>query len=119
MTYVGIDGFGRIRRNVPRAAWDKLGIRIAAGNDLTDSHTLAHLLKHDSTLGSFGPVVTSSQDTLSVDGTTIRVFSEKTPATFLGSMRTWISSSNQRGDSPNALEPKRPKGRLFQPWMVN
>ena len=51
---VGINGFGRIGRNLFRAAWERqLDVDFVAVNDITDAHTLAHLLKYDSTLGPF------------------------------------------------------------------
>lgn len=57
MVKVGINGFGRIGRNVLRAALDNPDIQIVAINDLTDSKTLAHLLKYDSLLGKLDPLV--------------------------------------------------------------
>ena len=78
---VGINGFGRIGRNVFRAA-KAVGadLEFVALNDLTDSATLAHLVKYDSTLGRFGGTVETSDTGLVVDGQAIRVFAEKDPA---------------------------------------
>jgi glyceraldehyde 3-phosphate dehydrogenase len=79
---VGINGFGRIGRNVVRAA--KLmrvtDIDFVAVNDLTDTRTLAHLLKYDSVHGRFQGDVTPESEALCVDGDSIRVLSEKDPA---------------------------------------
>lgn len=80
MITIGINGFGRIGRNFLRAAWGRNDIRIAAVNDLTDSKTLAHLLKHDSILGAFAPEVTAGAGELNVGGVSIKVFAEKDPA---------------------------------------
>lgn len=80
MVKVGINGFGRIGRNVLRAALGNPDIEIVAINDLTDSKTLAHLLKYDSLLGKFDADVTASEGQLVVDGKPITVFSERDPA---------------------------------------
>lgn len=80
MITIGINGFGRIGRNFLRAAWGRPDIKIAAVNDLTDSATLAHLLKHDSILGAFGYDVTSTPGEIKVGNETIKVFAEKNPA---------------------------------------
>jgi glyceraldehyde 3-phosphate dehydrogenase len=77
---VGINGFGRIGRNLFRASMDDKNIDIVAVNDITDPETLAHLLKYDSVLGNLESDVTWSDDTIKVDGKTIRVFKEKDPA---------------------------------------
>lgn len=61
MVKVGINGFGRIGRNVLRAALDNPDIQIVAINDLTDSKTLAHLLKYDSLLGKLDAEVTAGE----------------------------------------------------------
>jgi glyceraldehyde 3-phosphate dehydrogenase len=79
---IGINGFGRIGRNTLRAA-KKLGIRdldFVAVNDLTDTKTLAHLLKYDSVHGRFPSDVKAEKDALVVDGDSMRVLSEKDPA---------------------------------------
>jgi glyceraldehyde 3-phosphate dehydrogenase len=79
---VGINGFGRIGRNTVRAA-KKLGLEqldFVAVNDLTDTKTLAHLLKYDSVHGRFPGEVKAEKDALVVNGDTMRVLSEKDPA---------------------------------------
>ncbi|WP_313487968.1 type I glyceraldehyde-3-phosphate dehydrogenase [Pseudescherichia sp.] len=80
MVKVGINGFGRIGRNVLRAALGNADIQIVAINDLTDSKTLAHLLKHDSLLGTLSVPVEAAEGELKVDGKSVRVFSERDPA---------------------------------------
>lgn len=77
---VGINGFGRIGRNIYRAAMGDNKIDIVAVNDITDPQTLAHLLKYDSVLGNLKSKVTHGEDSIGVDGKTIRVFKEKDPA---------------------------------------
>ncbi len=78
---VGINGFGRIGRNILRAAKrHNAAIDFVAINDITDNHTLAHLLKYDSVHGRYTGMVDVSSDGLVVDGDTIRVLSEKDPA---------------------------------------
>ena len=71
---VGINGFGRIGRNIFRAALGDPAIEIVAVNDITDSKTLAHLLKYDSILGNLPNKVTHTDDTISVDGKSFKVF---------------------------------------------
>lgn len=80
MVKVGINGFGRIGRNVLRAALNSPDIQIVAINDLTDSKTLAHLLKYDSLSGTLPVPVEAGEGELRVDGKTVRVFSERDPA---------------------------------------
>jgi glyceraldehyde 3-phosphate dehydrogenase len=77
---VGINGFGRIGRNVFRAALGNPEIEFVAVNDLTSPATLAHLLKYDSILGNLKNEVTSGDGFISVDGKQIKVFSERDPA---------------------------------------
>jgi glyceraldehyde 3-phosphate dehydrogenase len=77
---VGINGFGRIGRNVVRAGLSNPGIEFVAANDLTDTKTLAHLLKYDSTLGPLEQEVTAGADSLTVGGKTIKIFATKDPA---------------------------------------
>ena len=79
---VGINGFGRIGRNVVRAAkaMKATELDFVAVNDLTDTKTLAHLLKYDSVHGRFPGDVSARADSLSVDGDSIKVLSEKDPA---------------------------------------
>jgi glyceraldehyde 3-phosphate dehydrogenase len=77
---VGINGFGRIGRNVFRAALGNPEIEFVAVNDLTSPATLAHLLKYDSILGNLKNEVVAGADFISVDGKKIKVFSERDPA---------------------------------------
>ncbi len=77
---VGINGFGRIGRNVVRAAVDRPNIEFVAVNDLTDTKTLAHLLKYDSTLGTLPGEVKAEADAVVVNGKRIKVFATKDPA---------------------------------------
>ncbi|ELQ6020208.1 type I glyceraldehyde-3-phosphate dehydrogenase [Cronobacter turicensis] len=79
MVKVGINGFGRIGRNVLRAALGNEAFQVVTINDLTDSKTLAHLLKHDSLLGTLPATVEAGEGELKVDGRAIRVFSERDP----------------------------------------
>src|SRR5438132_14347919 len=76
----GINGFGRIGRNVFRAAQEKgADIEWVAVNDLTDARTLAHLLKYDSTLGPYPGTVEAGDAAIDVDGTSLRVLAERDP----------------------------------------
>jgi len=77
---VGINGFGRIGRNVFRAALGNPDIDFVAVNDLTSPAILAHLLKHDSILGNITNDVVAGEDFISVDGKRIKVFAERDPA---------------------------------------
>ncbi|HXZ27996.1 MAG TPA: glyceraldehyde 3-phosphate dehydrogenase NAD-binding domain-containing protein, partial [Terriglobales bacterium] len=77
---VGINGFGRIGRNIYRTAIGDPNLEIVAVNDLTDAKTLAHLLKYDSILGNIHNKVSAGQDSIQVDGHSMRVFAEKDPA---------------------------------------
>src|SRR5690349_1255631 len=77
---VGINGFGRIGRNVLRTALGDKEIDFVAVNDLTDTKTLAHLLKYDSILGNLEQEVTHTENTITVAGDTFRVFAERDPA---------------------------------------
>jgi len=77
---VGINGFGRIGRNVLRTALTDKELDFVAVNDLTDPKTLAHLLKYDSILGNLPNQITATGDSISVDGKSIRVFAEKDPS---------------------------------------
>ena len=77
---VGINGFGRIGRNVLRASLKDPNLDFVAVNDLTDPKTLAHLLKYDSVLGNLPNQVSAGADSITVDGKTIKVFGEKDPA---------------------------------------
>jgi len=77
---VGINGFGRIGRNVVRTALNHPNIEFVAVNDLTDAKTLAHLLKYDSVLGNLKENVTATDGTISIGNKKIKVFAEKDPA---------------------------------------
>src|SRR6188472_2510400 len=77
---VGINGFGRIGRNIMRAAMGDRGIDFVAVNDLTNAATLAHLLKYDSILGNLQSDITASGDRIKVDGDEFQVLSVKDPA---------------------------------------
>ena len=77
---VGINGFGRIGRNITRTAIDDRDIEIVAVNDITDAKTLAHLLKYDSILGNLPHKVTHTEDSISVEGKSFKVFKTKDPA---------------------------------------
>jgi glyceraldehyde 3-phosphate dehydrogenase len=80
MLTIGINGFGRIGRNFLRLAWGRSDLRVAAVNDLTDSKTLGHLLKHDSILGAFGPEVSAAPGELGIGDDAVKVFAEKDPS---------------------------------------
>ncbi len=77
---VGINGFGRIGRNIMRAALGDKNIDFVAVNDLTDAKTLAHLLKYDSVLGNLDASVKAEGDGITVDGDAFKVLSVKDPA---------------------------------------
>ena len=77
---VGINGFGRIGRNVLRTALADKNLDFVAVNDLTDPKTLAHLLKYDSILGNLPNKIVAGPDSISIDGKVIKVFKEKDPA---------------------------------------
>src|SRR5579862_1703452 len=77
---VGINGFGRIGRNLYRAAMGDNDIEIVAVNDITDPETLAYLLKHDSVLGTLKADVSHGEDNIVVNGKSVKVFKERDPA---------------------------------------
>jgi len=77
---VGINGFGRIGRNIMRAALGDKNVDFVAVNDLTSAHTLAHLLKYDSVLGNLHATIEAKQDAIVVDGDEFKVLSQKDPA---------------------------------------
>jgi glyceraldehyde 3-phosphate dehydrogenase len=77
---VGINGFGRIGRNVLRTTLGDKNIEIVAVNDLTDPKTLAHLLKYDSILGNLHHNISATADAIKIDDKTVKVFAEKDPA---------------------------------------
>ena len=80
MVKVAINGFGRIGRNVFRAAYNNPEVEIVAVNDLTDAKMLAHLLKYDSVHGKFEATVEATTDGMLVDGKLIKVTAERDPA---------------------------------------
>ena len=77
---VGINGFGRIGRNIFRTALGDQDIEFVAVNDITDTKTLAHLLKYDSVLGNLEHEISESENGIRVEGAEIKVFSERDPA---------------------------------------
>ena len=77
---VGINGFGRIGRNVVRAGLHRNDVEFVAVNDLTDTKTLAHLLKYDSVLGQLPEKITHDDHSITIGGKTIKVFASKDPA---------------------------------------
>jgi len=76
---IGINGFGRIGRNFYRASFKDPDIEIVAVNDITDAKTLAHLLKYDSVLGILDADIKASDSSITVNGKTIKVLSERNP----------------------------------------
>ena len=80
MVKIAINGFGRIGRNAFKIAFDRNDTEIVAVNDLTDTKTLAHLLKYDSNYGIYDKDVTCDDENIIIDGKKVRVFSEKDPA---------------------------------------
>ena len=77
---VGINGFGRIGRNIMRAALAHTDVDIVAVNDITDAATLAHLLKYDSVLGNLSVPVSASGDSIHVGSDKFKVLASKDPA---------------------------------------
>ena len=77
---VGINGFGRIGRNIMRTTLGDPSIEVVAVNDITDPKTLAYLLKYDSILGNLPHKVTHSEDSIAVDGKSFKVFKQRDPA---------------------------------------
>lgn len=80
MAKLAINGFGRIGRNAFKIAFDRKDLEVVAINDLTDTKTLAHLLKHDSSYGEYHHEVSYADDEIIVDGKHIKVIAEKEPA---------------------------------------
>src|SRR3990167_8041035 len=78
-TRVAINGFGRIGRNAFKIAFERADLDIVAINDLTDTKTLAHLLKHDSNYGLYDKDVKSDEQNLIIAGQSIKVLNEKDP----------------------------------------
>jgi glyceraldehyde 3-phosphate dehydrogenase len=79
MTRVAINGFGRIGRNTFKAGWGKKGLKFVGVNDLTDTKSLAYLLKHDTIYGEWNHRVSYTKNALVVDGVKIPAFMEKDP----------------------------------------
>lgn len=79
-TKIGINGFGRIGRNAFKLAFDRDDLEVVAVNDLTDTKTLAYLLKHDSNYGTYKYDVSYDQDSITVNGQQVKVIAEKDPA---------------------------------------
>src|SRR5476649_1078043 len=79
-TKIGINGFGRIGRNAFKVAFERPDLEIVAVNDLTDTKTLAHLLRHDSNYGEYQHKVEFDDTNLIVEGQKIKVLAEKDPA---------------------------------------
>lgn len=79
-TKIAINGFGRIGRNAFKIAFSRSDLEIVAVNDLTDTKTLAHLLKHDSNYGTYQNEVSFDDENIIVDGKKIKVLAEKDPA---------------------------------------
>lgn len=77
---IGINGFGRIGRQIFRIAWEKDDVEVVAVNDITDTQTLATLLKYDSSYGRFSADVKVSEGSFEVDGKSIKTFAERDPA---------------------------------------
>ena len=104
---VGINGFGRIGRNVVRAGLHNSNIEFVAANDLTDTKTLAHLLKYDSILGPLHVDVKAEGDVIVVGGKRIRIFAIKDPAeldwTSLG-VQVVIESTGKFTDATQAVK---------------
>lgn len=80
MINVAINGFGRIGRQAFRAAWEKKTVKIVAINDLTDTKTLAHLLRYDTAYGTWQKEISFDDSSLIVEGKKIPVFAEKDPS---------------------------------------
>src|ERR1700680_1752814 len=77
---VAINGFGRIGRNIVRAGLHRKDVEFVAVNDLTDTKTLAHLLKYDSVLGHLPETITHDAHSISIGGNIIKVFAPRDPA---------------------------------------
>ncbi len=105
---VGINGFGRIGRQVLRAArlQGVADIEIVAVNDLTDTKTLAHLFKYDSVHRTYEGDVEAGDGAITVDGEEIKVFAEKDPANLKWKDLASTSSSKRRDASPKPRKPK-------------
>ena len=106
MTKVGINGFGRIGREVFRVAFTNPDVEVVAVNDLTDAETLAHLLKYDSVHGTFPHEVTVDGDCIVVDGKKVQVLAQTDPAKLpwgeLG-VEIVVESTGRFTDGPKAV----------------
>src|SRR4028119_730105 len=102
---VGINGFGRIGRNILRTALGDKEIDFVAVNDITDTKTLAHLLKYDSVLGNLEQEITSTDNSITVDGDEVRVFSERDPALIDWESAGGAPGSGRRGRSRPRARP--------------
>ena len=108
---VGINGFGRIGRNILRAALHDKDLEFVAVNDITDAKTLAHLLKYDSILGNLPDEVKAEGDTIHVAGRKIKVLAIKDPgAAPLEGPRRRVRDRVHRASSPTPTRP-RPTSR--------
>lgn len=87
---VAINGFGRIGRLVYRQIYDMKGIDVVAINDLTNPKMLAHLLKYDSAQGRFNKDVTSTDNSIIVEGNEIKIYAEKVRQLFPGKIMMWM-----------------------------
>ena len=121
---VGINGFGRIGRSVLRIGLEREGIDFVGINDISDSKTLAHLIKYDSIFGSFSGEVKSENGHILIDGKPLRVFTERNPADIpwqdvgaqvvvdaSGIFRTKEAASAHLGDTVKIIE-TRPLSKL-------
>ncbi|MBF1033783.1 MAG: glyceraldehyde-3-phosphate dehydrogenase, partial [Candidatus Nanosynbacter sp.] len=79
VTRIAINGFGRIGRNAFKIANERSDLEIVAINDLTDTKTLAYLLKHDSNYGEYGRQVDFTENELIIEGKSVKVLAEKDP----------------------------------------
>jgi glyceraldehyde 3-phosphate dehydrogenase len=79
-TKIGINGFGRIGRNAFKIAWERHDLEIVAVNDLTDTRTLAYLLKNDSNYGTYQHEVGFDDESIIIDGKKVKVLAEKDPS---------------------------------------
>src|SRR6478736_459641 len=114
---VGINGFGRIGRNVFRAAYESgADIEWLAVNDLVDPKTIAHLLKYDSNYGPFPGEVEATDTGFKIDGREIRVLAERDPAALpwgeLGAGDQPGRDRRARRQLRRGLRPRQPPGRL-------
>ena len=127
---VGINGFGRIGRNIFRAALGNPEFDFVAVNDLTSTETLAHLLKYDSILGNLHHAVKASGDTINVEGDSVKVLSVEEPggAALEGPGRGHrvrvhgpVHRSRCRGEAPGRRREEgrsspRPRRSRTSPW---